>query len=66
MDITYEKINQVDYQLALIRDSADALLLIADGLNERCGKDSEEGRGVHYIAESLRQQVTCLQELLLM
>ena len=65
MDITYEKVNQADYQLALIKDLADALLLIADGLDERCGKDSEEGRGVHFIAESLKQQVTALQELLL-
>ncbi len=65
MNITSDKLFQADCQMALIRDSADALLLIADGLDERCGKNSEEGRGVHYIAESLKQQVTALQELLL-
>ena len=65
MDITSDKLFQADCQLAQIRDSADALLLIADGLDERCGKDSEEGRGVHYMAESLKQQVTALQELVL-
>ena len=66
MITTDDKILKVDEMLNILSDSACSLMIIADGLDERCGKDSEEGRGVHYIAESLKQQVTVLQELLLM
>ena len=66
MDVTHEKLMKADLLLSNIRELADSLTLVADGLEFRYGRDSGEGPGVHRLAETIKEKVRAVQELLLM
>ncbi len=62
--LSQKEFREAEKLIDLVRNAADSIVLIGDGMQERHGGDCQEAQALFYIGDSLKQQLLQIQDLL--
>ena len=62
--LSEKEYREAEELLIHVINAADSIVLIGDGMQSRHGQDCEEAQALFYIGDSLRKQLTQIQDLL--